>query len=162
MKRMIASITLLTISVAVLIVLGTARKATAERQSGCSNATLRGSYGIHATGAALSGPLAGPVAFVGLFTFDGRGQLAGNLTQRVNGASGPITLFKVPYTGTYTLNADCTVEDTWFNLSNGTSSTHESVIVDNARKFVILNTTTGPTVVSGEGTKQFTGENDQN
>jgi len=73
MKRMIASITLLTISVAVLIVLGTARKATAERQSGCSNATLRGSYGIHATGAALSGPLAGPVAFVGVFTFDGRG-----------------------------------------------------------------------------------------
>ena len=80
----------------------------------------------------------------------------------MNSASGPTTLFKVPYTGTYTVNADCTVEDAWFNISNGTSSLHESVIVDNARRFVILNTTTGPTVVSGEGTKQFPGESERN
>ena len=72
MKRMIASMTLLTLSITVLFVLGTARKATAQRQGGCSNATLLGGYGIHATGVALSGPLTGPIAIVGLFTYDGR------------------------------------------------------------------------------------------
>jgi type IV secretory pathway VirB2 component (pilin) len=73
MKRKIASTTLLAASIAVLAILGTAR--TVPAKSGCSNATLKGSYGLHATGTFLSGPAAGPLAIVGILTFDGAGQL---------------------------------------------------------------------------------------
>jgi hypothetical protein len=162
MKRKTAAVvSLLTLLVAVLMILGTAKKAPAQKHHGCSDATLRGSYAIHATGNVLSGPSTGPIAIVGEFTYDGSGQLVGQLSQRVNSDSGPMTLFKVPYNGTYIVNSDCTVEDTWFNLSNGTSSIHESTIVDKGEGFVILNTTTGPTVVSGEGRKVFSGESDR-
>ena len=48
------------------------------------------------------------------------------------------------------------------NLSNGTSNTHESVVVSNGNGFVILNTTAGPTVVIGRGRKQFGSGGDRN
>lgn len=70
----------------------------------CSNATLNGSYGLHATGTIIG---VGPFAAVGVFTFDGRGNLSATLTQKVNGnASPPITI-----TGTYTVAPNCTVSD---------------------------------------------------
>ena len=146
------------VSTVVLVALGFPRSAPAK--SGCSSATLRGRYGIEAAGTVASGPLAGPIAIVGVLTYDGIGAISGNLTQRVTTATGPITLSKVPYAGTYIVNADCTVEDSITNLSNGTSSTHETIIVDGGRGFVILNTTTGPTVVIGRGRKQFPASDD--
>ena len=161
MRRTIAFTTLLVFAFAVVIVLGTVQRAPAQNRHGCSDATLRGTFAIRATGDVLSGPSVGPIALVGEFTFDGRGQLHGILTQRINSDSGPMTLFKVPYTGNYTVNPDCTVEDTWFNLSNGTSSTHESTIFDNGNGFVIINTTVGPTVVSGEAHKVVSEANDR-
>jgi len=152
MKK-IVSMALLSLSTAFLIVLATPWKAPAK--SGCSNASLQGSYGIHATGTLTGGPNAGPAAFVGVIAFDGMGQLTLSLTQRLNSVSGPITLAKVPLVGTYAVNADCTAEDVWHNLSNGTSSVHELIVVDNGRGFFILNTTVGgPNVVSGVGRKQ--------
>jgi len=50
---------LLTLAVPMLMVLG------------CSNAVLKGDYGIHLTGMAMSGPFAGPIALVGVISFDG-------------------------------------------------------------------------------------------
>jgi hypothetical protein len=67
--------------------------------------------------------------------------VAGNLTLRLNTASGPITQVKVPYTGTSTVNADCTVEDIWVNQLTGGSNIHESILVDNGRELLILVTT---------------------
>jgi len=160
MRVKIISVTLLTVGVSTLMVLGSPRNVRAK--SGCSNATLQGSYGIHATGTALSGPSAGPIGIVGVITYDGQGQLSATLTQRVNGAGGPTTLSNVPYIGNYSVNPDCTVEDIWHNLSNGTSSVHESAIVDHGRGYFIINTTAGPTVVTGEARKQFPGESDRN
>jgi hypothetical protein len=159
MKARIVPVTVLVLSVSLLIVLATPRNAPAK--SGCTNASLQGSYGIRATGNALSGPTAGPIAIVGVITFDGMGQLMATLTQRVNSAGGPTTS-TFPITGTYTVNADCTVEDIWHNLSTGGSSVHESAIVDHGRGFFIINTTMGPTVLSGEARKQFPGEGDRN
>lgn len=140
MKREI----MLAFSITLLAVLGAAPNAPAA--SGCSNATLRGSYGIHATGTVA----AGPVAIVGILSYDGNGHLTASLTQRVNGAT---TLFKAPFTGVYQVNADCTVEDTFINVTTGAQSTHESVIVDRGRGFAILNTSAG--TVLGEARKQF-------
>jgi hypothetical protein len=66
---------------------------TVRANGGCSNASLQGSYGIQATGGADIGPIAvGPpwpsIAFVGVLTFDGKGQFAGNLTLRLKTPSG--------------------------------------------------------------------------
>jgi hypothetical protein len=158
MKRTIAPGTVLALVVCMLMVLASPR--TVPAKGGCSNATLHGSYGIRATGDALSGPAAGPIAIVGVLTFDGMGQLTLSLTQRLNSASGPTTLSKVPYIGSYNVNPDCTFDDVWHNLSNGTSSIHEAVIVDQGKAFFIINTTEGPTVVSGEAHKKFGSKSD--
>jgi hypothetical protein len=160
MRTKITFATLMTVCVSALMVLGTSRSVRAK--NGCSNATLQGSYGIQATGTALSGPTAGPIGIVGVISYDGQGQLTATLTQRVNSAAGPTTLSKIPYVGNYSVNPDCTVDDVWHNLSNGTSSVHESAIVDHGMGFFIINTTAGPTVVTGQARKQFPGESDRN
>jgi hypothetical protein len=43
-----------------------------NRECECSNATLNGSYGLHATGISIG---VGDFAAVGRFTFDGKGNL---------------------------------------------------------------------------------------
>jgi len=157
--------TLVAMSSVMLLVLGTPTHSRAK--NGCSNASLQGSYGIQATGGADIGPIAvGPpwpsIAFVGVLTFDGKGQFAGNLTLRLNTSSGPITQSHVPYTGTYTVNQDCTAEDTLVKMLTGGSNTHELILVDHGRSFYLLVTTQGaPPIVSGEGRKQFPGESDR-
>src|SRR5262249_45097869 len=90
--------TLLALSIAGLLPLGSARVVRAE--SGCSNESLRGSYAIQGSGTVMSGPFAGPAAFVGILRFDGAGNLEGNFIQRVNTATGPTTL-RVPIGGSY-------------------------------------------------------------
>jgi hypothetical protein len=60
----------------------------------------------------------------------------------------------VGVTGTYSVNADCTVSDVW-NFPDGTSSTHVSVLVNEAKEYSILDTTAGePSVISGVGKRQ--------
>ena len=158
MSKKIGSLTLGS-CLAVAMVVGTPRSVPAG--NGCSNATLRGSYAVHATGNLLSGPQTGPIAFVGAFTYDGFGQLAGTLTIRTNSPSGATTASRVAYTGTYSVNADCSFEETWTNLSNGTSSIHDGEIFDHSRGFLFVNITAGqPTVVSGVGHKKFSGRRD--
>jgi hypothetical protein len=55
-----------------LVVLGLAFSIQAQDNQHCSNATMHGSYGFHATGTA-------PLVVVGRFVFDGNGGLAGKL-----------------------------------------------------------------------------------
>jgi len=145
--------TSVTVVIATLGLIAATRNVPAD--DGCSNATLRGSYGLEASGTIASGPLAGPTALVGVLTYDGFGQASGTITQRVTTATGPAT--RIPLAGTYIVNADCTAEDTVFNLVSGTSSVHEYSIVENGRIFNILNTTAGPTVILGAGVRQFGG-----
>jgi len=148
----------LTVGICVLVVLASTRRAPAD--DGCTNAALRGPYAIEASGTLASGPLAGPTALVGVFSYDGFGQVSGRITQRVTTATGPTTLTNVPIAGTYTVNADCSAQDSLTNLSNGSISVHEYSIADNGRRFNILNTTAGPTVVLGTGIRQFGGGHD--
>lgn len=159
MSKKIGSLAVLGSFLVVAMVAGTPRSAPAV--SGCSNASLRGSYAVHATGHLLSGPQTGPIAFIGAFTYDGFGQLRGTLTIRTNSASGATTASRVPYTGTYSVNADCSFEETWTNLLNGTSSIHDGEVFDHGRGFFFVNITPGqPTVVSGVGKKQFSARSD--
>jgi len=156
MNKRIVSTTVLALSTVALMIVGTARRAPAN--SGCSNATLRGSYGIRVTGNVLSRPAAGPTASVGIAQYDGGGQLTASLTQRVNGAAGPTTVSN-QFTGTYSVNPDCTVEDVWHNVATGGSSTHESTITDHGRGFFLI-ATSGTGVVTAEARKVFPGDAD--
>src|SRR5690348_17150098 len=120
-----------------------ALQAGADDAKQCSNATLNGSYGLHARGTILG---VGDFAAVGRFTFDGKGHLTGKLFIRVNGTNiGPNE-----FTGTYLVSPDCTVEDSWGG------STHVSVIVNQGNEYFILNNTLGEgDTISGEAKKQF-------
>ena len=125
-----------------LVVLSLAVGTQAEDRAGCSNATLHGSYGLHATGTVIG---VGDFAAVGRFIFDGKGNLTATLFVRVNGNN-----FEPPQiTGTYSVSPDCTVSDTWGG------STHVSVIVDNGKGYFILNNTSGEgDTISGEARRQ--------
>jgi len=125
-----------------LIVLSLASAMQAEDRAVCSNATLNGSYGLHATGTVIG---VGDFAAVGRFTFDGKGNLTATLFVRVNGNN----IEPPPLTGTYSVSSDCMVTDTWGG------STHVSVIVDNGRGYFILNNTSGEEdTISGEARRQ--------
>ncbi len=125
-----------------LVVLSLAIGTQAENIAGCSNATLHGSYGLHATGTVIG---VGDFAAVGRFAFDGKGNLTASLFIRVNGNN-----IEAPQiTGTYSVSPDCTVSDTWGG------STHVSVIVDNGKGYFILNNTSGEgDTISGEARRQ--------
>jgi hypothetical protein len=108
----------------------------------CSNATLHGSYGLHATGT-VNG--VGDFAAVGRFTFDGNGYLRAKLFVRVNGNN----VEPPEFTGTYSVSPGCLVTDTWGG------STHVSVIVDGGNGYFILNNTAGEgDTISGEARRQ--------
>jgi hypothetical protein len=77
-----------------LMVLTLAMGIQAQDSQHCSDATMHGSYGFHATGT-------GFVA-VGRFVFDGNGGLAGKLFVRVPGANiGPLEI-----KGTYSVSPE--------------------------------------------------------
>jgi hypothetical protein len=126
-----------------LVVLSFTIGIQAQDTQHCSNATLHGSYGFHATGT-------GFVA-IGRFVFDGNGSLTGKLFIRVPGMNvGP-----VEFPGTYSVNPDCAVTDTWGPPIN---STHVSVIVDHGSGYFIMNvspsTPEADTLNNGEARRQ--------
>src|SRR5439155_19036139 len=125
-----------------LIVLSLACGIKAQDRESCSNATMHGSYGFHATGTA-------PLVVVGRFVFDGKGGLAGKLFVRVPGKLiGPLE-----FEGTYSVGPDCIMTDDW-----GGGNVHISAIVDQGKGYFIMNTP-APTAAedslnNGEGRRQ--------
>ena len=106
-----------------------------QAQTACSAATLRGPYG-----GAASGSVAGaPLAVAGLAAFDGRGRVAGAVSESVGG----VVERSVAFTGTYTVQPDCTG---WMVLngqhSGGRTDAHhfDLVVVDGAREIVFVST----------------------
>src|SRR5437667_5501005 len=128
-----------------LVVLSLTVGMQAQDTQHCSNATLHGSYGLHATGTVPGGE---PFAAVGRFTFDGAGNLTGKLFVRIAGDNREPPEF----TGKYSVSPDCIVTDNWGPPIN---STHVSVIVDHGKGYVILNNTLGSgETISGESRRQ--------
>src|SRR5215467_2362721 len=84
-----------------LVVFSLAFGIRAQDNQHCSNATMHGSYGFHATGKNF--------VAIGRFVFDGNGGLTGKLFVRVPGTNiGPIEI-----TGTYSVSPDCIMTDDW-------------------------------------------------
>jgi hypothetical protein len=132
------------ISLAVVLV-SFAVSLKAEDRSTCSDATLHGSYGLHAVGTEPNGD---PAHVVGRFTFDGKGNLTGRLFVRVAGENREPPEFS----GTYSVSPECIVTDTW---GPPTNSTDVSVIVDHGKRYFILNNTAGSgETISAEARRQ--------
>ena len=108
MKRTIFALsTILVVFVALFAVLVLRPVAKVKAGQGCSNATLRGSYGLVAAGFwHVAGPVPSDLSM--LIKFDGRGGLSGSsMNIVVDGSPGPGN----PYNfagGTYTVYSDCT------------------------------------------------------
>jgi hypothetical protein len=113
----------------------------AEDRETCSNATMHGSYGFHATGRNF--------VAIGRFVFDGNGGLTGKLFIRVPGTNiGPREI-----EGTYSVGPDCIMTDDW-----GGPNPHISAIVDQGKGYFIMNVTpSAPAddgLNNGEGRRQ--------
>jgi len=139
MTRISAPTILASVFVIVLI-LGTVSRAQAAEGGGCSNASLRGSFGFTSTGTllALPPPLAGPFAEVGRQTFDGQGNTDGTATLTANG-----NLRRVTWQGTYVVNPDCTGSMTLFVSPLGATVNLDFVIDDDQAELRAI--ATGPT-----------------
>lgn len=98
--------------------------------NGCSNMTIKGSYGYSGSGAYFGQPMAS----VGTATFDG----AGNFTWTSNGFPGE-TL-----TGTYTIDADCRGLAT-FNFPYGLGAAPGDIVVLQNGKEVLISPPGGST-----------------
>jgi len=123
-------------------------------EKGCATWTLLGTFSRLDTGTVLASPGgAGPVAYVGTFTFDGNGNVTGATTYSISGIIGTGT-----QTGTYTVNSDCTGTITVQGAS-GRSSHYSFVIDDNGNGFQYICTdSTPPTfliVYTGTARRQF-------
>jgi hypothetical protein len=121
--------------------LGSAVGMQPEDSANCSNATMHGSYGFHATGRDF--------VAIGRFVFDGNGGLTGKLFVRVPGTNiGPIEI-----AGTYSVGPDCIMTDDW-----GGPNPHISAIVDQGKGYFIMNVTpSAPAddgLNNGEGRRQ--------
>ena len=103
----------------------------------CSNATLRGSYGFHATGHVF--------AAVARSHSTGKAVLRERCTEEPPATHSGLSNLQGPI-------RDCIVTDTWLD------STHVSMIVDGGKGYFILNTTPSSadedTVNSGEARRQ--------
>ncbi len=99
MKRTIAPTTLVIVFVAMLV-LSMAATAQAE-SSACSLARAAGTYGFTDNGTVVG---VGPRIAVGIFTLDAAGNVKnGKATSSLNG-----TVTAETFSGTYTVNSDCT------------------------------------------------------
>lgn len=143
-----------TFSIAALtaLVLSIAPTATAA-DKGCSNASLTGTFVRRDTGTILSpATIAGPIAVVGTFTFDGNGSLTGAGVQSQNG-----NISHGTSTGTYTVNPDCS--GTIINQGSGGHSSHYSFWMDNNGneiQYICTDTAPGFAIVySGFARRQF-------
>jgi hypothetical protein len=86
--------------IAILFILSIAPSAQAQHDDECSTATLRGPYGYFFSGSAAG---LGPVAAVGLVTFDGLGSVSAKDTLNTNG-----TVVRRGGGGIYQVNSNCT------------------------------------------------------
>lgn len=109
----------------------------ANAQGKCNLLTIKGSYGVHASGSFGTIPL----ATLGTVTFDGAGNISGNTTSSFGG-----TISSDTFTGSYTVNDDCsgTINFVYafFTISGNT------VIIDNGKEILLIETNPGA-VASG-------------
>jgi len=128
-----------------LVITGFATRVDAQDR--CANASLKGSYAFKVDGTNVSNPYLplGPFAAVGKNTYDGSGHMRGVIVVSSNGATIPAT-----YTGTYTVNSNCTGVKS-ATLSIGAVVDFFFVIDDGLREIKMVVTQAGPPGSPAEG-----------
>ena len=121
MKQAITSVVFV-IAFVSLLVLGLVSRVQAGE---CSNASIKGTYGFSCEGTIVG---VGPLAVIGVFTADGKGNGSGVETLSLNGVIIP----GVTFTGTYTVNADCT--GSFVTTAPDGSVTHHDFVIDDNKK----------------------------
>ena len=106
-----------------------------RHKRGCSNKTLKGSYGNYRTGNSPAGPLAA----VGHHTFDGNGNTTGVGNTSRNGTY----TFDVEIVGTYEVAEDCTGK--FIDPATG-NEVSRIVVVDDGKEIYGLSLTAGAAV----------------
>ena len=130
MKRVITSVVFV-ISFVSLLVLGLVSRVQA---GDCSNASIKGTYGLSCEGTVVE---VGPIAVIGVFTADGDGNGSEVETISFNGDISQ----GVPFTVTYTVNADCT--GSFVSTGLGSVFHNNFVIDDNKKEFRLIPTEPG-------------------
>jgi hypothetical protein len=121
---------------------------------GCSVASLKGTFAYTGTGfnVAANG-VAAPFAEVGVQTFDGAGSTTTTFSASANG-----NLFQISFSGTYTVNSDCTGTMTLLTPAPNPTITLFFTIADNLNEFQAIETLPG-VVVTRIGRRMFPGRN---
>ena len=147
--RIIRIISVAAAAAAVLVV-GTRFRSTPIRvvpvvhaQGGCSNGSLRGSYGFQIKGTIVG---LGPIGGVARITFDGERSFTQTDNVTVNGI--PNVPPNRPASGTYDVNADCTGTQT---LNSGGRVTHTNFVIAKNGKEVFDVVTDPGLVITGVG-----------
>ena len=118
-------------------------------QSGCDVTSLNGVFGYTLAGFYFDN--AGNTNFFsssGRFLADGQGNVAGSESDSFSGQ----IVRADPYTGSYTVNSDCTGSLTTVSKSSGTAN-YDFVLV-NGRNQIQMVETDGGTNVSGQASRQ--------
>lgn len=142
-----------TIAAVTALALSVAPTARAD-DKGCSNASLQGTFAYTGTGFIVTPAVAaGPFAEVGTQTFDGKGATTTTFTASQNG-----NIFQMTFTGTYTMNPDCTGTITLQTPAPFPTVTLFFVVGDNLNEFHAIETAPGA-VVTRIGRRLFPGRN---
>jgi hypothetical protein len=118
-------------------------------EESCSLETLRGSFGITTTGFIVAFGPVGPVADVGVVTFDGNGGVSQTTTVSLNGVIIPARVSS----GSYVVNSDCTGSLSVQLPPPAATSNSSFVIVDHGRELRLINTGVGR-VLAGNAKRQ--------
>jgi hypothetical protein len=133
------------------LALSIAPAAKADDSKGCSNASVKGTFGFKGTGFfVMPTSIAGPIATVSTLTFDGIGAVTSAVgSSSQNGNIGPQT-----ETGTYTVNPDCT--GTYMVvITPGGFTAHYFFVVDAGTYEIQIICTDSGVVFSGTARRQF-------
>ena len=121
-------------------------RAETSEAVGCSDATIGGSYGSQASGAAVNPDGShSDLVFIGRTTYDGHGQLSGLERASVEGVIEPVESLS----GTYHVRADCTGTETFSFLDTGQVVHADFVIVKQGQAIMFLDTDPGTLLTVG-------------
>ena len=139
--------------IGIAIALGSwARKMTAPPKAhaddGCTNASFSGAYGYVNSGFFYT-PSLGIFGASGRFVSDGNGNLTGSDTLNIDGGLNRGR----KYTGTYSINADCTGSMVFQISATGTNN-FDIVLTDNGREVKLIETDPN-TIITGTAHQQL-------
>jgi hypothetical protein len=117
---------------------GAVLAATPGTGARCSLATFNGTYIMNTQGIEIGGATPGPFAYAAISVYDGKGCTQGTFSGSFNG----VIVRNQFGTGTYTVNADCTVTET-DNLGGGAFAHYDGFLSPDGNLITFVETDTG-------------------